>query len=163
MNKSKKFGLAGLVLAGLVAVSSQGCGGKLDLISITLPNGYETKGLTKQSITHKGSNNILSSEENLAEKSRVTGQILSLNTYGQNLVMQLKTANQDYLFDVKRTAGNFSPFSALEIFKPGDSISFPTIRKYDNIEYGPGYRILNNFDYIYLEEIKKIPSQESVK
>jgi hypothetical protein len=160
MNHSKKLGLAGLVLAGLVAVSSPGCSAPVSEVAITLPNGYQTSGSIKQSQVHKGSSNVFSKEENLEFKSRTNGQIISLTSYGENtVVMQLKAENKNYIFELKRMGIDFSPSAAFSIFKNGDLVSFPTIRKYESIDgILPGYRILKEFDYIYLEELEKVLS-----
>jgi hypothetical protein len=160
MNRSKKFGLAGLVLAGLVAVSSQGCQGKDIRIPINLPNSYKTLGIIEPAVTHKGSLNVFSLEENLVEKSRMTGKV----EYFKNGILNLKTDAGTYLFNLrlKEISGTLY---ANELFKEGDSVSFPTIREYD---YSLGkhsktgicsdlmtrYRILNPSDYIYLDELR---------
>jgi hypothetical protein len=160
MNKSNKFGLAGLVLAGLVAVSSSGCQGKDIRVPVKLPNSYQTLGDIKPAVTHKGSFNVFSLEENLVEKSRLTGKV----EYFKNGIIKLQTDVGTYLFNLrlKEISGTLY---ANELFKEGDSVSFPTIREYD---YSIGkhsrtgicsdimtrYRMLNPSDYIYLDELR---------
>jgi hypothetical protein len=74
-----------------------------------------------------------------------------------------KGIESEYLMQLKVKDNLLSPAISLKYLKKGDRISIPTIRKYDIPDQGYGffsvdkvrryYRILNNVDYIYLNEI----------
>ena len=85
------------------------------------------------------------------------------------IIIKIKTSKQEYIFSLKTQYNILPPSIILEKFKKGDKVSIPTIRKYDGGGYfkipldnhflsptfGDGYKILNEIDYIYLEEIRK--------
>jgi hypothetical protein len=160
MNRSKKFGLAGLLLTGIIAVSSNGCSEykEANKTFVTLPNGYSIEGTTLKSKANKGSMNIYSSKKDIIEKSRITGTIESI----KNGIVKINTGIKgyvnpgvkEYTFDLR--AKDISRFAEYpELLQEGDSVSFPTVREYDE-QLGEvhAYRILNQTDYIYLEELK---------
>jgi hypothetical protein len=165
MNSSRRFGLAGLILASFVAVSS-GCDSK-DKTFVTLPNGYSIEGTTWKSKANKENTNIYSSKREIVEKSRITGAVELI----RNGIVKLNTDIQGYAnsgvkeYTLDLRAKDISKFAeSPELFKEGDLVSFPTIREYDE-QLGEvhAYRILNPVDYIYLEEIEKVSPTKPAK
>jgi len=85
------------------------------------------------------------------------------------IILKVKTGKQEYIFNLKTQDNILPPSIILEKFKKGDKVSIPTIRKYEYAirskrnknpvscsgSWLPGYRILNEIDYIYLQEIEE--------
>ncbi len=173
MNPIKKLGLVGLILVGSLLFPRCGEGTK----EVILPNNYITSGEKWVSNLHKGSQNVLSTEENLVEKSRINGRISYLgllktedqniltgsdNKTEEEIIMKIQPENYkiaEYIMQIKVHGERISPLFVLEKFKEGEIISIPTIRKYDEdgLSGGNGnlYRMLNEVDYLYLHEIEK--------
>ncbi|MBU4308757.1 MAG: hypothetical protein KJ566_03105 [Nanoarchaeota archaeon] len=114
----------------------------------------------------KTEDNVIS-VNNINQKNRAgDGGILSAGGDSKNnvtifdyggIIMKIKPLNlkiDEYLMQIKTHENRISPIIALEKFDEGDTISIPTIRKYDYSSWWKSYRILNEIDYLYLHEIE---------
>ena len=119
-------------------------------------------GFAKNEDTSISINNI---NQDARTRGLISGNAQNMTTIYDNMgvIVKVRTSKQEYIFSLK-TQGNLLPPSIiLEKYKKGDMISIPTIRKYKMIMTGSfpfggasnGYRILNEIDYIYLNEIRK--------
>jgi hypothetical protein len=101
-------------------------------------------------------NNI---NQNAASGGLIAGNAENkLSVYNNSgVLIKIKTSKQEYIFNLKSN-NDLPPSIIFEKFKKGDKVSIPTIRKYEEAHMHTvyqGYRILNEIDYIYLEELRK--------
>jgi len=156
----------------LMAATAAGLtGGCLEEKTVTLPNGYVAQGSKGKSSANPGHYNIISAESDLVEKSYLTGTItyigplkhgdVSMEATQENLdavvsgaiLIKMNPGNgEELIFSVEK-GDAINPLALLEIYKKGDQISIPTVRKYD---FPQGlYKILNAVDEIRTHEIRK--------
>ena len=113
---------------------------------IELPNGRVVQGKKTRSEKNPRYFNITSFDENVLEKSMEQAQIKDMSSSLDGVVIQAESGEKEYvLYGL--------PSTAKKLYNVGDSITFPTVRKYENPYL---YKILKREEKIRFQEIGEI-------